>query len=1040
MPLLDENNQAAARASLGGLPRLVNTFLEFRLLSGPDLSGVTTALGATTINDGNGGTYYWNPTDTSADNGTTVIKPTLPASGPGRWNLLTGQNSGSGGTAYLEFNVRDYGATGNGVTDDTAAINLAIAAVPSTGGTVVFPRGTYLVSTTTGSATWLHAIDIKANVHMRGTAAAECVIKLKDANGNYNAIISGLLNTTNCSNFLINDLTIDQNSANNPIAAQSDLTNHARYAVVIFSGQNLKAERCNFINFKSTNTISFNGTNIDNVQILDNYFLFGPSGTVDNDHSTIYTSGRNVRILSNYFKVPTAGTAGARTAIETHGDNQYVAGNEIENYSKGMNITGVASSSTGIVVTGNNIIRCEYGINLWSYAPGLNNCVVSNNNITIDRDAYIPLGGQRLGSGINLEPTSTTSARQVSIVDNTIFFVVTLAGDAGDTDAGGIHWRRSVPGTTVDEDIIIARNTIQNAIGPGIRFSANMRRLKIIDNNVYNPGQTLSGSVSNTFRAGIFVAPATVCEDVVVGRNAIIDDQVVATMHFGFVLPYSGTSTNCAFLDNSFRVVDTVTCVLGSWPSVDAAAWYLRQEMDTYTTVSGKFTLGSVIREMTTGHDRYQSLDPAGSSWALNLAGTLGESSTTAKPAASATYRSRAYAELGGAGVADSIWTCQKDATDTYVWLPLGNVASSGALTQDRIPFVNASGQLIDSVNFRFLANQLIVGSNAGATGALIIDGAAGQSRHIDFRTSLVERWQLQCNATAEGGADSGSDLQLSAYTDGGVFIDNVLIISRIAGGTILTDRPFRSTLEIFGNTLKAASLTTQRITTAGTSGVLQDFANLQWISNQFIVGSSATGAAIIIDGAAGTDRQLRFDTALGNRWLLRCSSAAESGANAGSGFILSAYADDGTSLIDSPISCLRVAGGALTLTRPVSCTAATAAGTQPAVIPAGTSTIVGGVTDGYTSGIRLTPTYSAATAQTVTRHNYLDVNDPVLSGAGPAALTDACVLRFNAAAGTHKATKAATTKTTPGGVDAWIIYNMNGTLMYGPLYLSTTA
>lgn len=48
------------------------------------------------------------------------------------------------------YNVMDYGATGNGTTDDTAAINDAIAAAaPSsspTGNTVFFPAGTYLIS------------------------------------------------------------------------------------------------------------------------------------------------------------------------------------------------------------------------------------------------------------------------------------------------------------------------------------------------------------------------------------------------------------------------------------------------------------------------------------------------------------------------------------------------------------------------------------------------------------------------------------------------------------------------------------------------------------------------------------------------------------------------------------------------------------------------------------------------------------------------------------------------------------------------------
>lgn len=45
-------------------------------------------------------------------------------------------------------NVRDYGAFGDGLHDDTAAIQAAINSLPSTGGIVTIPAGTYLVDTT----------------------------------------------------------------------------------------------------------------------------------------------------------------------------------------------------------------------------------------------------------------------------------------------------------------------------------------------------------------------------------------------------------------------------------------------------------------------------------------------------------------------------------------------------------------------------------------------------------------------------------------------------------------------------------------------------------------------------------------------------------------------------------------------------------------------------------------------------------------------------------------------------------------------------
>ncbi|WP_426153562.1 glycosyl hydrolase family 28-related protein, partial [Pseudomonas sp. DC3000-4b1] len=45
------------------------------------------------------------------------------------------------------FNVKDFGAVGDGVTDDTAAMQKAIdAASAAGGGTVFVPSGTYIVS------------------------------------------------------------------------------------------------------------------------------------------------------------------------------------------------------------------------------------------------------------------------------------------------------------------------------------------------------------------------------------------------------------------------------------------------------------------------------------------------------------------------------------------------------------------------------------------------------------------------------------------------------------------------------------------------------------------------------------------------------------------------------------------------------------------------------------------------------------------------------------------------------------------------------
>jgi len=46
----------------------------------------------------------------------------------------------------LELNVKDFGAVGDGVTDDTSAVGEAIAALPSGSSSIYFPEGSYLLS------------------------------------------------------------------------------------------------------------------------------------------------------------------------------------------------------------------------------------------------------------------------------------------------------------------------------------------------------------------------------------------------------------------------------------------------------------------------------------------------------------------------------------------------------------------------------------------------------------------------------------------------------------------------------------------------------------------------------------------------------------------------------------------------------------------------------------------------------------------------------------------------------------------------------
>jgi hypothetical protein len=70
-------------------------------------------------------------------------------------------------------NVRDFGAKGDGATDDTAALNAAITAAAAVGGTVLIPAGTYPIS----AEVWL-----RSGVTVRGVGDGT-VLKSTAANG-----------------------------------------------------------------------------------------------------------------------------------------------------------------------------------------------------------------------------------------------------------------------------------------------------------------------------------------------------------------------------------------------------------------------------------------------------------------------------------------------------------------------------------------------------------------------------------------------------------------------------------------------------------------------------------------------------------------------------------------------------------------------------------------------------------------------------------------------------------------------------------------
>lgn len=163
-----------------------------------------------------------------SDNGVTVIAPgelLSDAEGEfafyaanGRYNVQVVATGLASQTTYdvLLFDpadagiasVKDYGAVGNGATDDTAAIQAGIDAVSAAGGgTLLLPEGTYIAA----------GLQMKASVYLQGSGERATTLKLKNSANTYLIADTRYVNNVlySSSPYGISNLTLDGNNANN---------------------------------------------------------------------------------------------------------------------------------------------------------------------------------------------------------------------------------------------------------------------------------------------------------------------------------------------------------------------------------------------------------------------------------------------------------------------------------------------------------------------------------------------------------------------------------------------------------------------------------------------------------------------------------------------------------------------------------------------------------------------------------------------------------------------------------------------------------
>lgn len=461
-------------------------------------------------------------------------------------------------SAYLAnnvvYNVRDYGAKGDGATDDTNAILLALSDIPASGGTLYFPPGTYVISARI-------LIIAQSNIHIRGDGMGISVLKVATgtvANGTPGTM-GYMLEMYGCSNMTISDLELWGNR-NNLAAGWSEFSGGILWDAnaPAVPATNLVVQRCH-VHEVAGDCITVSGAGVtaafmDGVSITD-CLLEDPNfgGIANNRHCIGVISGNRIRISGNQIKGTATGSS-QQWGIKFEPDNApagltisdaAITNNNISGIS-GIDIGGGGQLIQNIVIQGNTVVThptvAQSGIFVGQNCEQI---IVASNTVRI-------LEAGNLGTGIQIDIGSayvTVSNNQITVLTTGSSGQGIFVGGAVDSITStflqiignvvigcqqqGIRSKRPntlimgnlVVGCTSHgillenvsdgaHDCIVIGNTLNSNGGYGLSILAGLQGITVIGNNF---GSNASGSIqdlaadpSNQFLANRGHAPSQI--------------------------------------------------------------------------------------------------------------------------------------------------------------------------------------------------------------------------------------------------------------------------------------------------------------------------------------------------------------------------------------------------------------------------------------------------------------------------------------------------------------------------------------------------
>lgn len=487
------------------------------------------------------------------------------------------------------FNVKAYGAVGNGTTNDYVAINAAIVAAGAVGGTVLFPDGVYGIATRLepnfDGITLMAQSYRGATIKDISSSGLSHVLRFDATSGTQFAYLSsGIRN-----NIKMIDLVIDGNAKADVGVTWHNVNNGHMTGCKV---GNMKAASHWAMNVDSLDTPSYT-VKAYNILIENSEFY---SAGYNNDVLAV-TKGRKVTLRNLILH-------DAQFDVTRHADS-YVSisdGTEGDIVVDGIRITETSDSGVpGIFLslTGQNmrLINSHISLNQDSVEVGGTDTFVSNNYLKGKvnfRTGTPPVRVKMVGNTI--DASAVTGASGVSVEGSDHY----IAGNTIDPNTNGIVLNSSTVGCTIHSNKI---HNASNTSGVSSGIVDNGTKNMIVNNHV------IDDRVTPLMKYGIFINNAL--------NNSSIANRIQGSVTAA--INQSGTTNNTFMQGNTVTSgSSTITTVGTQVGSVgDALLFSTLSDSNGNTMLQFNPTASAVNYFQLTN-----AATGAGSTVALNAVGT----------------------------------------------------------------------------------------------------------------------------------------------------------------------------------------------------------------------------------------------------------------------------------------------------------------------------------------------------------------------------------------------------------------------------------